>query len=318
MQENRTNTTKDQLNTKVTRRRFLSGAAGVAAAVPVAGLLPASAANAASGRSHRPTGSTVKVDVTAQKLTITPSRIPAGVVHLDVSTPDAASIAPGLLRLKGGVDIDTFLDHYIKAYSTDLETKRKYTAIIEREADFFGGAAVTSVGPVRTTAILRPGRYYLFNYNAALTPYLRDSVVPLQVGPGHSHGCLPKIDDVILLCGSGPGSQFVMSDRIPGHGTFLVSNLTRQINEAMWLRIADNATEDDVREFWAAVRAGQRPPKPVILSAPEGLAPMNSGFSGIVTTAMPPGRYMITTFMYDRQTWVKGVFEGFWKLITLY
>jgi hypothetical protein len=66
------------------------------------------------------------------------------------------------------------------------------------------------------------------------------------------------------------------------------------------------------------VQAGQRPPKPVILSAPEGLAPMNAGFSGVVTTALPPGRYMITTFMYDRQTWVKGVFEGFWKLITLY
>jgi hypothetical protein len=303
--------------TDVSRRRFLAGVAGVAA-VPAAGVLQPAVATADPRWPGDGCRNVVTVVATEQRIHLSPKQVPAGVIDFAVSTPGTVSIAPGLFRLKGDTSIDVFLDNYAKANSTDPATKAAATALIDEQAVFLGGAAVTSVSPVRTTAVLSPGTYYVFNYNAALTPYAKDSILPLQVGPRIQGGRLPEIDATIVLHGSGVGSRYDMPGRIRAHGTLWVSNLTPQTNETMWLRVVDDATDEDMREFWAAVLAGKPPARALVTGQPEGLAPLSSGESGIVTTAMPRGKYMITTFMYNRETWRKGVFENFWKLVTLY
>ncbi|GLZ33828.1 hypothetical protein Lesp02_60160 [Lentzea sp. NBRC 105346] len=288
------------------RRRFLA-VAGAAAAVPALG------SGVASASADTLRAATVRVVVTEQKITMTPSRVPAGLVRFEVSTPDAASIAPGIFRLRGSAGIDKFLEYYVAANSRDLPTKQWATGMIDKEAEFLGGAAVTNVSPMVVTAFLRPGRHYVFNYNAALTPYLRDSILPLEVGPRYGLSWPPAVDDVIVM----RNNAYEMPSRIRGRSTFLVHNATGQVNEVMFLGLTPDATADDVRAFWAAVLAGKKPPKVVVTSLPEGLAPLSAGGTGIVTTALPPGKYMVTTFMYDRNTWLKGIFQDFWKIVTV-
>jgi hypothetical protein len=294
------------------RRGFLT-AAGAVAALPVMGF---GAANASTPDGRH--GTTVRVVVTPERVTVSPNRIPAGLVHLEVSTTSPTMCAPGLLRLNPGVELETFLKHYAEANSKDEAIRRLGINAIDREAKYLGGATVTAVSPIKISVLVDPGTHHIFNYNTISTPYLRDSIVPLRVERGHGRQRLPRTWNTIEMCDERTRSRYVMPDCLRHNGSYLVTNLTPQTNELTWLRLVDDATGQDVRDFWAAVAAGRQPSRNILLSAPEGLAPLSPGRSAVFTPDFPPGKYLVTSFMYDRETWVKGTFQGFWKIVTLY
>lgn len=310
------------------RRRFLHGALGVAAALPVSAALsaalpgrasadPAPSNNAAAQANWNRHG-VVSVQVSPQGLQMWPQRVPAGVVTFETTSTAPSSVAPGLFRLKAGTDIQTWLANYVNTGSKDPATRIAATETMDEQAVFFGGAAVTTVAPLRTTAVLSPGTYYVFNYNSAGSPTMQQNILPLVVEDTQPVAPMPHVDHVVVLDGNGPDTTYQMPDAIRANSTLWLSNMTSQTNEAMFMQITPDATVADVQQYWAQIHSGQTPTKQVVLTNPEGLAPMSSGMSGLVTLAMPKGRYMVTTFVYDRVTDVKGIYEGVFKLLTLY
>ena len=290
-------------------RRFTRLA--VAVAVAAGALLVAPQAMAAPA-ARQP--AVVHVAVTKTGLTISPAAVPAGTVRFEVSTTETTSMAPGVLRLHGGVPVQQFLADYVKASSTDPTVRAAGTALIDQEASYRGGATVTATAPIQFSAVLEPGHYQVFNYMAALTPYVNDSVRELTVGSWRDGPC-PHADGSILMTGSGTGSRYLTTSKLRDGNDVLVTNLTAQTNELTWLQLVPGTTDQDVSAFWAAVSQGHAPAKNIVLTQAAGLAPLSPGYSALFHVGFPPGHYLITSFMYDRKTGVRGVFQGFWKIV---
>lgn len=294
------------------RRRFLTGSLGVAALSVGALSATASAAPARRGA--------IRAVVTPQQLSVSTTSVPAGLVEIELSTPGTALQSVGLFRLREGVAIQSYLTDYANAYSKDPATAHAATLRIDRDAEYFGGATVTSVSPLRCTMWLAPGRYQLFNYSSIKTPYTAAGLVTIDVrdeGCGFAPlaGC--RRDGMIMLAGAGPDARFIMPDVISRSGQYLVSNLTPQLNELTFMPVAPDLTDEQMAEYWATVVKGGQPPAGVVLGIPEGLAPISPGHTALLTTAFPAGRYVVASYLADRHTWVKGAFEGFWKLVDL-
>ncbi len=312
--------TPQQLGDGVARRRLLLGAAAAAAAPAVGGLTFAGTGAASEpARYNNFHSSIVKVFVTGDSLTITPNQVPAGVVTLEVSTDTETSRAPGLFALQDGVPISVFLQHYRLANSTDPNVKRKALELIDDEAYYVGGASVTlRGGTVRSTTLLTPGNYYIFNYGAVNTPGEADSVKMLTVGaPGPTFGKFPHVDANIAMYRTGLDSHFLAPAELPADGTIQVTNHTAQINEAMFLPMVPGATADDVHAFMEALRLHTPPPPAPWFAGPSGPAPIGTGVSNVVTMKFPPGRYVLTSFMSNRRSLIKNAFEGMWSIVDL-
>jgi hypothetical protein len=293
----------------------LTGSLGVAALS--VGALTAGAATASAAPSRR---RPIRAAVTPQQLSVSATSVPAGLVEIELSTPGTALQSVGLFRLREGVAVASYLTDYADAYSKDPATAHEATLRIDRDAEYFGGATVTSVSPLRCTMWLPPGRYQLFNYSSIRTPYTSAGLVTIDVrdgGCGFAPLANARRDGMIVLAGAGPDARFIMPDVLDRSGQYLVSNFTPQLNELTFMPVAPDLTGEQMAEYWATVVKGGQPPAGVVRGIPEGLAPISPGHTALLTTAFPAGRYVVASYLADRHTWLKGAFEGFWKLVDL-
>jgi len=299
----------------VSRRSLLVGAAALAA-VPVTGGVAYAGKDGSAAAGPRG-GRTVSVVAASTGLTLSRSSVPAGVVTIDVST--TAHAAVGLIRLKPGVSLDKFLADYLLTTSPDPVVKAAAVALIDAEAQYLGGASATAAtGSVKSITMLTPGTYYLLNYSAATTPAYLASVARLDVGlPERGDGELPEPDAVFAYYDSGTDGRYLMPDRLPARGTFLVHNQTDQLNEAAFLPLRPGVTDADVAA-WVSALFNHTPVPPAPFSdGPAGVAPICSGFSNYLRWSFRPGRYMVTSFMTNRHTRIKRAFEGMYSIVTL-
>ncbi len=262
--------------------------------------------------------SVAPVVITATDLTV-PATVPAGIVHFPTSTTQDQPTSAGVIRLRDGLALADYLTDYHMANSTEEATRVEGVRRIDSDAEYFGGVTVTAANPLRFTTLLAPGRYYVINYGAVKTPYLAQSVRPLDVvGTLGPQPFPPRTDASITLSGNGSGSRYETPDRLPAHGALLVTNKTAQLNEVMLVRIPPDTTPAEVTAFWAAVAKGGWPAKNILESQPAGLSPLNPGRCGVADLDFTPGRYLLASFVTDRVTGNKGVIQGFWSMVTLY
>jgi hypothetical protein len=300
-------------SSRLGRRGVLFGmASGAVALLPT----PALAQQGARGRRA---GQVVEAVAAPDALTLSTDTVAAGAVTLRATTPDQKQQHPlGLVRLRPGVTLVDFLTHYRQAATaTDPAERRTGLALIDSEARYFGGPAVSAVGgPVETSWILAPGTYHLVDYTT-VDPAHPERVRTLTVTGTRPQGRLPVTAHVIAPYDDGDQGRYLTAAGLPADGTFQVVNHTAQLNEVMFLRTTPGATEADVTACMEALRKGQQPPVYPFVGVPVGLTPLQPGASAVFSLALQPGGYLLTSFISNRQTLVKRAFEGMWQLVTL-
>ncbi|MFI1537180.1 hypothetical protein [Streptomyces anandii] len=299
------------------RRGVLFGLAGGAVAlVPQA----AAARPAAQGRPFgRGAAPVVEAVAAPDGLSLSSGTVPAGTVTLRATTPDPALQHPlGLVRLKPGVGIEQFLAHYQQAATAqDPAQRRAGLQLIDTEAWYYGGPAVTAAGgALEATWILTPGTYHLLDYTT-VGPAHPERVPTLTVTGTRPQGRPRGTAHVIAPYDDGDQGRYLTDGTLPARGAFQVVNQTGQLNEVMFLRTTPGATEADVTACMEALRKGEKPPVYPFTGVPTGLTPLQPGASAVFAHDLQPGRYLLTSFISNRQTLVKRAFEGMWRLVTL-
>ncbi|MER6358510.1 hypothetical protein ABT186_43715 [Streptomyces sp. NPDC001634] len=315
MQANPSSAGPSMVGRGIERRGLLFGLAGGAVA-----LLPTAAAAQEPARPlGRHAAPIVEAVAAPDGLTLSVDTVPAGAVTLRATTPDQKLQHPlGLLRLEPGVDIVTFLTHYQQAATAqDPAQRRAGLQLIDTEARYFGGPAVSAAGgPLEATWILAPGTYHLLDYTT-VDPAHPERVRTLTVTGTRPQGRPRSAPHIIAPYDDGDQGRYLSDDTLPADGVFQVVNHTRQLSEVMFLRTVPDATEADVTACMEALRKGEKPPVYPFVGVPTGLTPLQPGASAVFAHSLQPGRYLLTSFISNRQTLVKRAFEGMWQLVTL-
>lgn len=305
---------------RLARRGLLFTLGGLGLAAGTAAVLPADAAAvepaAPQGRRN---GSVVEAVAAPGELSLSRDRVAAGTVTLRATTADQKQQHPlGLLRLRPGVSVAGFLEHYRQAATaTDPAERRSALALIDAEAHYFGGPAVSAAsGAVDVTWVLAPGTYHLLDYTT-VDPAHPERARTLTVTGTRPAGRPRSTPHVITPYDDGDHGRYLTAPVLPADGAFHVVNHTRQLNEVMFLRTTPGATEADVTACMDALRRGQQPPVYPFTGVPTGLTPLQPGASAVFAHSLPPGRYLLTSFISNRETLVKRAFEGMWQLVTL-
>ena len=298
---------------RVSRRGLLAGAGAGAALLGTAA--PAAAAPARSGRSA---AEIVDVVGRADGIDLRRNRVPAGVVRFDITAAAGATPSVGVIRLRAGVSVETYLTHYLLATDPDPVTRRRAVQLIDSEAFYFGGGSTGGSARVSWTTVLTPGDYHLLNWSAAATGGFRDGVRKLTVtAPVTAPAALPPTDGTVAAYDEGYQGRYLVAPELPGSAALTVWNQTGQLNEAVFWGLQPGKTAADVQVFFDAARNGTPPPPWPFSSGPYGATPLSPGASGISHLTLPPGDYIVTSFISNRRTSVKRAFEGMWSLVTV-
>ncbi|MZD07205.1 hypothetical protein GTW43_19245 [Streptomyces sp. SID5785] len=299
------------------RRGLLLGLAGGAVAL-TATTASAQEPGRSAARRHD-AGQLVQAVAAPDGVRLSTGKVRAGVVTLRATTPDQKQQHPiGLLRLRPGLALGTFLTHYQQAATAaDPAERRKALELIDAEAVYFGGPAVTYAGgALETTWVLSPGTYHVLDYTTA-TPDHAERVRTLTVTGTRPTGRPRVAPHIVSPYEDGERGTFLVDPTLPADGAFQVVNQTSQLNEVMFLRTTADATEASVTACMEALRKGEQPPTYPFEGVPTGLTPLQPGASAVFAHSLPPGRYLLTSFISNRQTLVKRAFEGMWQLVTL-
>ncbi|MFF9213452.1 MULTISPECIES: hypothetical protein [unclassified Streptomyces] len=298
------------------RRGLLIGmASGAAALLPATAVAQPGTTRPRAGRAEQ----VIEAVAAPDALTLSTSTVAAGVVTLRATTPDQKLQHPlGLLRLAPGVTLPDFLTHYRQAATaTDPAERRAALALIDNEARYFGGPAVSAPGgPVEVTWVLAPGTYHLIDYTT-YDPAHPERVPALTVTGTRPQGRPRVAPHLIAPYDDGDQGRYLTATTLPADGTFQVVNHTRQLNEVMFMAVTPGSTDADVTACMEALRKGQQPPVYPFSGVPVGLTPLQPGAGAVFSLSLPPGRYLLTSFISNRQTLVKRAFEGMWQLVTL-
>ncbi|MFD9307563.1 hypothetical protein ACFWCB_33625 [Streptomyces sp. NPDC060048] len=257
----------------------------------------------------------------ADGIRLTTDQVPAGAVTLVASTTDDKVQRPlGLVRLRAGVALTSFLTHYqTAATSKDPAERHAALALIDSEAHYFGGPAVTKAsGKIEISWILTPGTYHLLDYTL-LDPARPELVRSIRVGaPTRPGTSVPRwAPDLIAAYDEGPLGRYLIGNTLDARGEFTVVNQTSQLNEVMFLRVTPGAGSSEVAACMEALAHGQQPPTYPFTGVPSGITPLSPGSTAVLSQSLEPGQYLVTSFISNRETLVKRAFEGMWKLVTL-
>ncbi|MER5212030.1 hypothetical protein ABT063_15960 [Streptomyces sp. NPDC002838] len=292
----------------LSRRRMLFGAGVTAGAL--LGVLPA-ASPAAASPARRPVRPAAAFDVVVTQDSITaPSTVPSGPVTFHVTTPTEGGMGLPLVHIR--VPIDKYLDDLTRMNNATTPAEAAAAAkVVEGESVNLGGAAVQPGVGATYTQILWPGRYYFlaYDFDSAARPVAHALTVR-----GTATGEPPEPVDLIRHTRSG---FRVPGDRLHANGTHLVINDSGVLNEAVLLPVRPGTTAAEVDAFFAALRDGTTPPSNPIIGGATGSPPLSPGRSARVAASLPPGGYVLSSWITSSTTGRPRVFDGFYKLVTL-
>ncbi len=295
-------------DTGPSRRRMLLGAGVTAGAL--LGVLPGVSRAAAAPATRSGKAPVHDVVVAAGSVTA-PAKVPAGPVSFRVSTPTQGGMGLPLVKLK--VPIDKYLDDLTAMTNAATPAEAAAAAtVVESESVNLGGAAVQPGTDAVFTQILWPGTYYLiaYDFDSSDRPVAHRLTVE-GVGSGEP----PRPVDVIRHTRAG----FWVSGggRLHAAGTHLIVNDSGLLNEAVLLPVRPGTTAAEVDAFFAALRDGTNPPSYPITGGAAGSPPLSPGRSARVGLTLPPGGYVLSSWITSSTTGRPRAFDGFYKLVTL-
>lgn len=252
----------------------------------------------------------VDISVTSEGFTA-PSALRPGAVTFRVRSTDPAGAWIGLVRLRPGVRLETYLADLRRAMGDDPVAGGRAVA---RDAEMLGGSAVAHA-PAAVTLNVTPGTYHLVDFRDVELPDLADRVRRVTVLPGRpAPSSRPPAAD--------PTSRITLRDgRFDApdvlSGAVRVVNRSRQYNEAMLMPVRPGTTLPDLDAFFEAVDAGRDPGGWPFAGGPTGVVPLSPGRSAVLETELPSGAYALVTWVRDLDSGRMFAARGMRDLVTV-
>ncbi|MPZ62959.1 MAG: hypothetical protein GEU93_17040 [Propionibacteriales bacterium] len=307
------------------RRPALHRLAAIVAvpAVVAAAAQPAVATGVATKDRSAPTergdtASLVDVVGTPDGFTL-PESVPPGMTTFRVTTSDPNGIRLGLFRLNDGVDLDRFLVHLVQSIAGEGEEQISAGRAVMREAGMLGGEATVAGERAAFTQFLRPGRYHLIDYEDIEDG---DADGPVAVEEltvtGEFHpGSPPLPDEAITMVDTPDGPRYRAPRVLSGDSAILVTNLTEQVDEAIFMRVRPGTTRADVQGFFEALDRDEGPPEYPFVGLPHGMPVISPGHAEIIQPDLPRGRYALITWVPDLDDGGMHAADGMHTLVTV-
>lgn len=238
--------------------------------------------------------STVSVAVTADGFDA-PEAVAPGAVTLDVSTSDPEGAWIGLVRLRSGVSLDTYLADLTTAFA-DGPDAGAASRRIEREVVAHGGLAVLHGRSATSSQYLAPGTYHLIDYKEVGRPGLAAKVRELRVS-GRWTGPAASASAQVVMYSTVDGARFAAPARLAEGEPLRVTNLSRQLNEAILMPLRDGLDGEDVRKWFGDM--GSAYP---FTGNPSGMVVLSPGLTQVVDLDLPAGRYALVSWAHDYET----------------
>ena len=238
--------------------------------------------------------STVDVVVAAGGFGAPDAVRPGGVV-LRVSTSDPEGAWVGLVRLRSGVSLDTYLADLTTAFA-DGPDAGAAARRVERDVVAHGGLAVLSGRSAESSQNLAPGTYHLIDYKEVGRPGLAAKVHELRVS-GRWSGPATSASAQVVMYSTVDGTRFAAPASLGAGEPLRVTNLSRQLNEAILMPLRDGLDAEDVRE-WFGDMGGAYP----FTGGPSGMVVLSPGLTRVVDLDLPAGRYALVSWAHDYET----------------
>lgn len=297
------------------RRRVPALIATVTATLVLANPVGTSAAPSSQERCH----SCVEVVGSPDGISA-PATIRSGATTFRVTTSDEAGIRLGLFRLNKDVRLDPFLEHLRTALTGEGDEQLEAGRSVVREAVMLGGQQTTAGRPATFSLHLRPGRYHLVDYEDIEEGDTNQDPATHQLTVRHvprpRHGGFPMPDSAITMIDAADGPRYLAPRVLSPDATILVSNLTDQVEEAVFMPVKPGTTERDVQEFYEALDSGQ-PAESPFAGLPHGM-PVTSAHRGqIVRPNLPRGEYALVSWVIDLDDGGMRGADGMHQLVTV-
>jgi hypothetical protein len=314
------------------RRAGFVACAVVAVAIPAAPMVAnvtASAAQASTARASAgpharhdfgwPAAPVVSVTLNQNDpFVISPNPLSAGPTTISASTTDGNEHQLAALVFNPGVTPAQAVQEIDESYSSDPSVALPALQAVYRDITFSGGLSVAPTGPSWFTENLKPNAYQMADTpeDGAAAQY-----TTMQVNDPYQPAAWPHFDAVISVRESDGNARFVAPNFLPANLTFLAVNPkgNSQPYEFLLRQLVPGTTKQDLTAYFAAEEAGQTPTSTVFASPyQQGLLPISPGLAAVVHANFTPGLYALMSYVRDPATGIGRVYEGTFKIITLY
>jgi hypothetical protein len=303
-------------------RRFSTvGALLVAPALLVGAPAKAQATAAATKPAVRPASQHAvrTLDVVGSPIGFTaPSRRRAGIATFRVSTTDPAGIRLGLFRLRPGVPLDRFVGHLRQTLTGERDEAVVAGRQVSREAVLLGGVATEPGSPAAFTQVLRAGTYHLIDYEDIEEggPGRPVAVHPLVVTDSIDHDQPARPDALIRMVETPRGPRFHAPRELRSGESVLITNLSAQLDEAIFMPVRPGTTSAEVQRFFEAAENGEWPESPFV-GVPRGMPVIAPGQSAVLGPELPPGEYALVSWVFDLDNGAARAAQGMHALVTV-
>ncbi|MDQ0948229.1 hypothetical protein QFZ24_002152 [Streptomyces phaeochromogenes] len=286
---------------------LLAGVQGPAVAAPPVGSTPASA-SAAEG-SH-----TVELRSTAEGFTA-PATTRPGLTTFNASTTQEGKGWIGLVRLKDGVGWDDFTYDLFRALGNTPAEVPQGAKDLNRDATLLGGLVIHDGQPGSFTQHLSPGTYLLFDYLAVADAQPRYRWLTVS-GSSVDQGLTPTAT-VVSKNVPGTGPRFEVQGRVrAGQPVRFVNRIPGQVNEFLFVRIAEGTTEADLKAYFDSMPDdGSFPPGSPFTSVSLGSLPLSTGRSTVARVPTGTGPHALITWNKDATDGIKLVKKGLFTIV---
>lgn len=238
--------------------------------------------------------STVDITVTADGFSA-PDAVAPGAATLAVSTSDPEGAWIGLVRLRSGVALDTYLADLTTAFA-DGPDAGAAARRVEQEVVAHGGLAVLNGRSATSSQYLTPGTYHLIDYKEVGRPGPAATVRELRVS-GRWNAPAPSASAHVVMYSTMDGARFAAPTQLGAGEPLRVTNLSRQLNEAILMPLRDGLDGEDVREWFGDM--GSAYP---FTGDPSGMVVLSPGLTQVVDLNLPAGGYALVSWAHDYET----------------
>ncbi|MGW0565209.1 hypothetical protein ACWDZ4_32590 [Streptomyces sp. NPDC003016] len=246
-----------------------------------------------------------------------PATARPGQVTFRVSTTDPASGWISLVRPKPGVTFEDFRSSLLKIINAVGPDIVEGSAEIQQKAELLGGTVIHPNLPASFTRTVAPGTYWFFDYQHIRAENPRHSVLTVAGTAGTTAKPTPTATLTGKLVDGQPYWDLDGTVQA-GHAVRFRNAMPAGQNiEAIFFRLAEETTEEDVRAYvddFGDTGAFPDYPGPLDLDQGTGGLPMNSGETSLLELTFQPGRYVVVDFFSDAKDGSSLIKRGHWKI----
>ena len=233
-----------------------------------------------------------------------PQEIHGSTVTFTVTSQDPQGAWVGMVQLRPGVPLATYVRDIQMAFSDDPATSVAGGRAVTKDATMLGGVAVARV-PASVTVTAAPGTYYLVDFRDVREPDFADRIRQVRVTPGPAS--TPEVSaDIVMLDG-----RYLAPATLPTGRHIRVTNLSSQFDEAMLIPVRPGTTLADIDGFFTGT--GPTP----FTGGPTGVVPMSPWRSAVFRTDLPSGEYALVTWIRDLRSGERLAAEGMRQLVQI-